>query len=58
MVDDATADRARRLRAEQGNRSFPMIDAVVVAFGVERGWPILTGDSTWPTIAEATVQRL
>lgn len=35
-----------------------MIDAVVVAAGIERGRPILNGDPTWPTIAEATAHRL
>lgn len=35
-----------------------MIDAVVVAAGIERGRPILTVDPTWPTITEATVHRL
>ena len=58
IVDNGVADRARQLRADYGNRSFPMIDAVVVALGIERGWTVVTGDSKWPDVAEADVEIL
>jgi hypothetical protein len=57
-LDNATADRARQLRAIYGNRHFPMVDAVVVAFGIERDWPTITSDEKWPTIASATIHTL
>lgn len=57
-VDDAVANRARELRAVHGGRHFPMVDAVVVALGIERGWPIVTCDAKWPMIPEATVEVL
>lgn len=57
-LDNATADRARELRATYGNRHFPMVDAVVVAFGIEREWPTITTDEKWPRIADATVDTL
>ena len=57
-LDNATADRARQLRATYGNRHFPMVDAVVVAFGIEREWATITTDEKWPTIADATVHTL
>lgn len=56
-LDNATADRARELRATYGNRHFPMVDAVV-AFGIEREWPTITTDEKWPRIADATVDTL
>jgi hypothetical protein len=30
-LDNAVAERARQLRADHGNKSFPMVDAVVAA---------------------------
>ena len=56
VLDNDVADRARELRAEYGNRNFPMVDAAVVALGVERGWPVVTCDTKWPAINEADIQ--
>jgi len=58
VLDDETADRARVLRAKYGRKDFPIIDAVVVAFGIERGWPVLTCDAKWPNMSEASIERL
>jgi len=58
MVDDGIADRARVLRAKYGRKRFSIIDAAVVALGVERGWPIVTCQTEWPQVAEATIERL
>ena len=52
------AGQARALRADYGNRSFPMVDAVVVAFGVVHRCPIVTCDQKWPEIREADVEVL
>ena len=52
------ADQARALRAEYGNRSFPMVDAVVVAFGVVHRCPIVICDQKWPEISEADIEVL
>ena len=57
-VTNDVADRARALRAECGNRGFPLIDAVVVAFGVVHGCTIVTCDRKWPAVAEADVEIL
>lgn len=57
-VTNDVAHTARALRAEYGSRGFPMIDAVVVAFGVVHGCTIVTCDRRWPTIAEADVEIL
>lgn len=57
-LDDVVADRARQLRAEHGNHGFPLVDAVVVALGMERSVPIVTGDTKWPSIAGARVEVL
>jgi predicted nucleic acid-binding protein len=57
-LDDEVADRARVLRATHGSRDFPMVDAVVVALGIERGWIVVTCDAKWPSIPEATVEVL
>jgi hypothetical protein len=35
-----------------------MVDAVVVALGIERGRPTVTTDQKWPTIADATIHTL
>jgi predicted nucleic acid-binding protein len=58
VLDHDVADRARQLRASYGNRNFPMVDAVVVAFGIERSWSVVTADQRWPRIAEATIEDL
>ncbi len=57
-LDNKTADRARVLRAEYGRKNFPIIDALVVALGIERGWPIVTCDAKWPEVTEASIERL
>lgn len=57
-LDDAVADRARRLRADFGNRNFPMVDAVVVAYGIEYGVPIVTADRKWPAVDAAEIELL
>jgi predicted nucleic acid-binding protein len=58
VLDDRTADRARQLRATYGNRNFPMVDAVAVAFAIERRFPIVTADRRWPDIAGVDVELL
>ena len=58
VLDNRISDRARMLRASYGNKGFPLIDAVVVALGVENHWPIVTCDSKWPDISEATIEVL
>ena len=52
------ADQARALHAAYGNRSFPLVDAVVVAFGVVHRCPIVTCDQKWPEISEADIEVL
>lgn len=58
VLDNDVADRARVLRAKYGNRNFPMVDAVVVALGIERNWPVITCDAKWPDIPEADIELL
>jgi len=58
ILDDGIADRARVLRAKYGRKNFSIVDAVVVALGVERSWPIVTCGAMWPQVAEATIERL
>ena len=58
VLDNRTTDTARQLRAEYGKRNFPMVDAVVVAFGIRRDVPVITCDAKWPTIPEARVEVL
>ncbi|MCY3961313.1 MAG: PIN domain-containing protein [bacterium] len=58
VLDNGVADRARELRAEYGNRNFPMVDAAVVALSIERDWPVVTCDTKWPEIAEAEIEVL
>lgn len=55
-LDNGVADRARDLRAEYGNRNFPMVDAAVVALGIERSWTVVTCDTKWPEIKEAEIE--
>ncbi|MDE0613916.1 MAG: PIN domain-containing protein [bacterium] len=57
-LDNDVADRARDLRAEYGNRNFPMVDAAVVALGIERNWTVVTCDTKWPEIEEAEIEIL
>ncbi|MCY3578731.1 MAG: PIN domain-containing protein [bacterium] len=57
-LDNGVADRARDLRAEYGNRNFPMVDAAVVALGIERSWTVVTCDTKWPKITEADIEIL
>ena len=58
VLDDGVADRARELRAVHGSKGFPLIDAAVVALGIERDCSIVTCDAKWPEIPSATVERL
>lgn len=58
VLDNGVADRARELRAEYGNRNFPMVDAAVVALGIERSWTVITCDTKWPEIEEAEIEIL
>lgn len=57
-VSDEIADRARLLRAEYGNRNFPLIDAIVVAFGWINDTTIVTADAKWPEVTQANVEVL
>ena len=57
LADDV-ADCARELRADYGDRSFPLVDAVVVAFGVVNSVPVVTCDQKWPEIGEVAVELL
>ncbi|MDE0928620.1 MAG: PIN domain-containing protein [Acidimicrobiales bacterium] len=47
------AELACRLRAFHGNKNFPMLDALVVAFGMQTKCPVVTCDAKWPQIAES-----
>lgn len=58
VLDNAVASRATQLRATYGNRNFPMVDAAVVALGIERGCAVVTCDGKWPIIHEAVVEVL
>ena len=58
VLDNGVADRARDLRANYGNRNFPMVDAAVVALGIERNWTVVTCDTKWPEIEEAEIEIL
>ena len=58
VLDDATADRARELSAEHGRKGFPLIDAMVVALGVELACAVVTCDAKWPAVPEATIELL
>ncbi len=57
-VTNDVADCARALRADYGNRSFPMVDALVVAVGVVHGFTIVTCDQKWPDMTEADIEVL
>jgi len=57
-LDNAVADRARQLRADHGNKNFPMVDAVVAALGAERRLIVITCDTKWPAMEEVEVETL
>ena len=57
-VHDDVADQARLLRANYGNRNFPIIDAIVVAFGIVHDLSVLTCDAKWPAVKEAQIEKL
>ena len=57
-VSDDVADQARLLRAAYGNRNFPMIDAIVVAFGLVHDMTIVTADAKWPEFEEVNLEVL
>lgn len=52
------ADRAAALRAVHGNRHFPIVDALVVALGLETGLEVLTTNDKWPAIPDAKIRVL
>ncbi len=58
VLDNDVADRARQLRATYGNKNLPMVDAAVVALGVELGCPVVTADAKWPEIPEAGIETI
>lgn len=57
-LDSEVADRSRVLRATYVNKNFPLVDAVVVALGVELGSTVVTCDAKWPAISEAEIEVL
>jgi len=57
-LTDDVARRACELRAEHGNRNFPMVDALVVALGVRRGLTVVTCDAKWPAFADTSIDLL
>ena len=58
LLTDEVADCARQLRADYGNPSFPLVDVVVVAFGVVNSVPVVTCDQKWPEISGVDVELL
>ena len=58
VLDDVVADRGRQLRADFGRSGFPLIDAVVVALGMELDCPVVTSDAKWPTIPDSSIEVL
>lgn len=57
-IGNEVANRARLLRAEYGNRNFPMVDAIVVGLGAEHNWPVVTCDAKWPRMQGVTIEVL
>lgn len=57
-IGNEVANRARLLRAEYGNRNFPMVDAIVVGLGVENDWPVVTCDAKWPPMKGIAIEVL
>ncbi len=55
VLSNEVADCARELRAQYGNRHFPMLDAIVVAYGLLHTCPIITCDAKWPAIDDADI---
>ncbi|MCP3992466.1 MAG: PIN domain-containing protein [Actinomycetia bacterium] len=58
VLDNDVANRARQLQATHGNKNFPMVDAAVVALGVELGCPVITADTKWPEIPKAAMETI
>lgn len=58
VLDDVVADRGRQLRADFVRSGFPLIDAVVVALGMELDCSVVTCDAKWPTIPGSSVEVL
>ncbi len=58
LLSDDVADRTRLLRSSYGNKNFPIVDAAVVALGIEGGWTVVTLDAKWPAITEADIEIL
>jgi len=52
------AFRAAQLRSSYGTRNFPMLDALVIATGIETDSQVLTADAKWPEIDGVDVQLL
>lgn len=57
-VTNAIARTASALRAVHGNRDFPMLDALVVAAGIELSAEVVTTDAKWPSIDDCDVRLL
>lgn len=58
VLSDSVADRTRQLLATYRNKHFPIVDAAVVALGIELGLTVVTSDDKWPEIPEATIEVL
>lgn len=58
VLGNEVAELACELRAELGNRNFPMVDAVVVAHGIVHDQTVLTCDAKWPVVDAAMVEVL
>lgn len=52
------ADHMRLLRSSYDNKHFPLVDAAVVALGIERNLRVLTLDGKWPKINEVDIEVL
>jgi predicted nucleic acid-binding protein len=57
-VHDDVAFRAAEVRGRHGTRNLPMLDALVVAYGLVHGMEVVTADAKWPTIPDAIVRVL
>lgn len=55
VLANEVAGCARELRSQYGNRHFPMLDAIVVAYGLLHKCPVITCDAKWPTIDDADI---
>ena len=47
---------ALMLREEYSNKWFPIVDAAVVAYAMERSWQVMTVEHRWPPIEEAKIE--